>query len=130
MLRNTKFRFAPAAFFFALTFSALALANPAAASAQSISGEQALLGVSRSVAAPAAFENTSQGSNTVDPRYPSGEQALLGRAPQGDPAAVQSAAEDRVAKKTVKINGARALMGRATPKASGPAEAPADRREP
>ncbi len=131
MLRNPKFRFAPTAFFFALTFGALALANPAAASAQSISGERALLGVNREVPdAPAASENTSHGSITVDPRYPSGAQALLGRSPEGDRATVGSAAKDRAEQRSVKIDGARALLGRATHNAGRLADAPVDRREP
>ncbi len=129
MFRNLKFRFAPTAFFFALTFGALALANPATASAQSISGERALLGVDRSLAAPAAFESRSNDSITVDPRYPTGAQALLGRSPQGDRATAVSTSQDRVAQKNVKIDGPRALLGRATPRANRPAEALLDRRE-
>ncbi len=130
MLHNTKFQLAPTAFFFALTLGALALTNPAAASAQSISGERALLGVDRSVAAPAAFQNTAQGSTTVDPRYPSGEQALLGTTPQGDQAAVQSESKPRLAHKGPKIDGPRALLGRGTFNVRRPADAPVERREP
>ena len=130
MLRNTTSRLAPTAIFFAFTVAALALGNPATASAQSISGERALLGVSPSIPAPAALQNTAQDSGTLRSGHPTGEQALLGRSPQGDPATVKSVSKQPVLQKQTRVDGARALLGRVTPYTSGAPSAKADRRDP
>lgn len=130
MLSNMTSRLSPTALFFAFTVGALALADPAPANAQSISGERALLGVNPSVAAPAALEVTPQDSDTFRSGSPTGEQALLGRSPQGEPVTVRSGSKEAVLQKQTRVDGTRALLGRVTRYASRAPSARVDRRDP